>query len=565
MTLQWQFIEATPQESVLRLAQELSVPPIIARVLLNRGIESADSARSFFRTDLERLHDPFMMADMKTAVTRIATALARRERILIYGDYDVDGVTSTALLKLVFRSLGCDVPHYIPERLREGYGLSLTGIEKAHAQGVNLIIAVDCGVSAVEEIRRARALGMDVIVCDHHQPGPLLPPATALLDPKRSDCPYPFKELAGVGVSFKLMQALCRHLGQDPATLLRHVELVAIGSAADIVPLTDENRVLVKAGVEKLNATENIGLQALINVCSLQGSELGTGHIVFILAPRINAVGRMGDANRAVDLLTADDPEQAQSIACVLDAENRERRSIDDSTFREALELVEQQCDLGRDNVIVLDREAWHTGVIGIVASRVVEKFYRPTIMISTDNGMGKGSARSIPGFDIHHALTQCQELMLAYGGHKYAAGLSIRTDHIASLRAKLQEIAAQTLSADMLKPRLLIDGEIEFADINERFMKFLKAMAPYGPQNMRPVFVSRGLRVLGNPQIVGNNHLRFNVMQGNRRLDCIGFNLGDLRHRLTDGRSDVDLAYLVEENTWQGRTTIQLRVKDIR
>jgi len=565
MTLQWQFIEATPPESVLRLAQDLSVPPIIARVLLNRGIESADSARSFFRTDLERLHDPFLMADMKTAVTRLATALARREHLLIYGDYDVDGVTSTALLKLVFRSLGQEVPHYIPERLREGYGLSHTGIEKAHAQGVKLIIAVDCGVSAVEEIRRARALGMDVIVCDHHQPGPVLPPATALLDPKRSDCPYPFKELAGVGVAFKLMQALYQHLGQDPARLLRYVELVAIGSAADIVPLTDENRILVKAGVEKLNATENIGLRALINVCSLQGSELGTGHIVFILAPRINAVGRLGDANRAVNLLTCDDPEKAQSIACVLDAENRERRSIDDSTFREALELVDRQCDLGRDNIIVLDREAWHTGVIGIVASRVVEKFYRPTIMISTDNGMGKGSARSIPGFDIHHALTQCHELMVAYGGHKYAAGLSIRSDQIPNLRTRLQQIAAQTLSADMLKPRLLIDGEIQFSDITERFMKFLKALAPYGPQNMRPVFVSRGLRVLGTPQIVGNNHLRFNVMQGNKRLDCIGFNLGDLRHRLTNGRRDVDLAYLVEENTWQGRTTIQLRVKDIR
>lgn len=565
MTLQWQFIEATPPESVLRLAQELSVPPIIARVLLNRGIDSADHARKFFRTDLERLHDPLLMADMAPAVRRIASALEQNEKMLIYGDYDVDGVTSTALLKLAFRSLGHEVPHYIPERLREGYGLSLAGIEKARSQGITLIIAVDCGVSALEEIRHARQLGIDVIVCDHHQPGPQLPPAVALLDPKRSDCPYPFKELAGVGVSFKLMQALFSHLQQDPSKLLRHVDLVAIGSAADIVPLADENRVLVKAGVERLNATENIGLKALINVCSLQGSDLGTGHIVFILAPRINAVGRMGDANRAVALLTSTDTDEAQSIACVLDAENRERRNIDDSTFREALDLISTQCDPVKDSVIVLNREAWHTGVIGIVASRLVEKFYRPTVLISTDNGVGKGSARSIPGFDIHAALTQCQDLMLAYGGHKYAAGLSIRTDNITALRAKLQQVAASVIKEDMLKPRLLIDGEIEFSDINERFMKFLKVMAPYGPQNMRPVFVSRGLRVLGNPQIVGNNHLRFNVMQGNKRLDCIGFNLGELRSRLTDDRSDVDLAYLVEENTWQGRTTIQLRVKDIR
>jgi single-stranded-DNA-specific exonuclease len=565
MELQWEFIESAPAAVVEQMARALEVPPIFARIMLNRGIDSHRSAKEFFNLSLQQLHDPFLMQDMHAAVDRLAQALNRQERLLIYGDYDVDGTTATALLTLAFRALGYNVPHYIPERLREGYGLSMTGIEKAKADGVQLILAVDCGVTAHKEIARARQLGMDVIVCDHHQPASQLPPATALLDPKRSDCPYPFKELCGAGVAFKLMQGLFRYLKRDEQELFRHVDLVAIGSAADIVPLVDENRAFVKAGLEQLNRTENVGLRALVKVCGLQNTPIESGQILFIIAPRINAVGRMGDARRAVNLLISENEAEALEIADILDAENRERRNVDDETFREAIEMIEAQCNPQDDAVFVLHQENWHSGVIGIVASRVVEKYFRPTVMIATVNGVGKGSVRSIPGFDVHQALSQCADLLLAFGGHKYAAGLTINTEQIFTLRRRLQEVAGRMLTPDMRTPRLRIDGEIRFSEIDPRLIKFLKALAPYGPQNMRPVFVSRGLRVIGTPQIVGNNHLRFQVAQDNKRLDCIGFSLGEKLCRLNSGKGEIELAYLLEENTYQGRTSLQLRVKDIR
>jgi single-stranded-DNA-specific exonuclease len=565
MNLQWEFIESTPAAAVKQLAQSLEVPPIIARIMLNRGIDSMRSAKEFFNVGLPQLHDPLLMADMPAAVERLAAALSRGERILIYGDYDVDGTTATALLTLAFRALGYNFPHYIPERLREGYGLSLAGVEKAKAAGTDLILAVDCGVTAHKEIARARKLGMDVIVCDHHQPGAQLPPANALLNPKRSDCPYPFKELCGVGVAYKLMQALFRHLQRDDKDLYRYLDLVAIGSAADIVPLVDENRIFVKHGLEQLNRTENIGLRALMQVCGLQNTLIDGGQVLFIIAPRINAVGRMGDARRAVNLLITENEAEALEIAQILDAENRERRSVDDETYREAVAMIETQCDPQHDTAFVLHQKTWHPGVIGIVASRLVERYYRPTVMIATTDGMGKGSVRSIPGFDIHHALSQCADILKAFGGHKYAAGLTIDTDQIPALRQRLQAVARQMLTKDMLVPKLRIDGEIRLSEIESRLVNFLKALAPYGPQNMRPAFVSRGVRVAGAPQIVGNNHLRFHVTQDNKRLDCIGFGLGDKLHLLNNGKSEIDLAYLIEENTYQGRTSLQLRVKDIR
>ncbi|MDZ7362822.1 MAG: single-stranded-DNA-specific exonuclease RecJ [candidate division KSB1 bacterium] len=565
MNLQWEFITTAPETAVRQLSQTLAVPPIIARIMLNRGLDSMTSAREFFNVSLQHLHDPFLMADMQTAVERLAQALAHQERLLIYGDYDVDGTTATALSTLVFRTLGYEAPHYIPERLREGYGLSMAGIEKAHAAGVDLILAVDCGVTAHKEIQRARELGIDVIVCDHHQPAAQLPPANALLNPKRNDCPYPFKELCGVGVVFKLMQGLFRYLNRDEKELYRYLDLVAIGSAADIVPLVDENRIFVKHGLEQLNRTENTGLRALVQVCGLQKTAIDGGQVLFIIAPRINAVGRMGDARRAVSLLISQNENEALEIAQILDAENRERRSVDDETFREAVEMIQTQCDPQNDTAFVLHQEHWHPGVIGIVASRVVEKYFRPTVMIATANGMGKGSVRSIPGFDIYRALSQCADLLLAFGGHKYAAGLTIETEQIPALRRRLQEVAGRSLTPELLAPKLRIDGEIRLPEIETRLVNFLKALAPYGPQNMRPVFVSRGVRVSGAPQIVGNNHLRFHVKQDNKRFDCIGFGLGEKINLLNNSKGEIDLAYLIEENTYQGRTTLQLRIKDIR
>ncbi len=565
MYFEWTFVDSHPSEWVDRLASELSVHPIIAQILLNRGITSLDDAKYFFRAGLEHLHDPFLMADMDRAVERIREAVDRKQRILVYGDYDVDGATATAMMILFFRQLGIEVDFYIPHRIREGYGLSKEAIEAIHGKGVDLIIAVDCGITAIEEVALARKLGMDVIVCDHHQPGKALPEAYAILNPKRADCPYPFKELAGVGVAFKLAQALAQRFSHPENALFQLLDLVAIGSAADIVPLVDENRILVREGLEMLQRTQNIGLRALLKKTGLEGKTIGTGQIIFILAPRINAVGRMSDASQAVRLLTTYHEQEALDIAELLEKENRNRRNIDEETFKEAIEQVEAYFDPENDPVLVLSSEGWHPGVIGIVASRVVERYYRPTVMISTDDGIGKGSARSIPGFNIYDALKTCSDLMLAFGGHKYAAGLSIASENISRLRERLQEYADGVLTDDLLTPKLSIEGELDFEQIDGKLMRILKMMAPYGPQNMRPVFYSKNIRVVGTPAIVGSNHLRFKACQNGKVIDAIGFNLGGLLHRIRGNRTDIEIAYLLEENEWQGRVYTQLRIKDIR
>ncbi len=571
MQMQWQLIEHAPVEAVQRLATELKVTPLIARLLINRGIEDARSASAFFHPDFALLHDPFLMADMDRAVARVVRAIQNKEPMLVYGDYDVDGVTGTSMLVLALRELGLDVPFFIPDRLRDGYGLSFAGIKHAKELGVSLILAVDCGVTAIDEIAQALEAGIDVVACDHHQPEAVLPKAYALLNPKRSDCPYPFKELSGVGVAFKFVQALYRHLKRDESLLRKFMDLVAIGSAADIVPLVDENRIFVRAGLEQLNRTENVGLRALLEVSGLRNTRIGSGQVVFILAPRINAVGRMGDASRAANLLMTDDPQEAMQIAQVLESENRQRRSIDDETFQSAIGQIEKSCDPVNDPAFVLHAEEWHPGVIGIVASRLVEKYYRPTVMIAGSkahdgvNGIGKGSARSIPGFDIYNALKQCDDLMIAFGGHKYAAGLTIRTDRIGELRERLQKVAAEFMTAEMRSPKLQIEGEVRFSEIDSQLMRYLQLLAPFGPHNMRPTFMSRKVRVIGTPRVVGNNHLRFKAGQDNRVIDAIGFNLGHLAHRLSSSESNVELAYLIEENEWQGQVSTQLRIKDIR
>lgn len=565
MYSEWTFVNAFPEEQVQQLASQLSLPPIIARILLNRGIESLEDARFFFRAGLDHLYDPFLMADMTKAVDTIQQAIEKRKKILIYGDYDVDGATATAMMLLFLRKVGIEADFYIPNRIKEGYGLSLEAVEAIHQRGVDLMICVDCGITAIEEISLARRLGMEVIVCDHHQPGAELPPANAVLNPKRPDCPYPFKELAGVGVSFKLAQALAARINMPHDRLFELLDLVAIGSAADIVPLVDENRILVREGLEVLRQTKNVGLYALLQKTGLHNKTLGTGQIIFILAPRINAVGRMSDAAQAVRLLISTDLQEAEAIAEVLEKENRQRRSIDEETFKEAVEMVESYFDPENDPAFVLSAEGWHPGVIGIVASRLVDRYYRPTVMISTDEGVGKGSARSIPGFNIYEALNSCADLMLAFGGHKYAAGLSIPSENISRLRERLQEYAQQKLTDDLLTPKLSIDGELRFDEIDATFMRILKMMAPFGPQNMRPVFYSKNIRIVGTPVIVGNNHLRFKACQNGKVIDAIGFNLGNLLHRIGGHREDIEMAYVVEENEWQGRVYTQLKIKDIR
>jgi single-stranded-DNA-specific exonuclease len=565
MELIWQVSNEHDLDKINKFADELNCPSIFAKILMNRGIEDIEAARKFFKPKIEQLHNPFLMKGMLEAVRRIHTALTNKEKILIYGDYDVDGTTGTAMLLLFLKALGHEAEFYIPDRISEGYGLSEKGIHLAKEQGINLVIAVDCGITALNEIRLAQSFGIDVIVCDHHQPGSELPPAFTILNPKRPDCAYPFKELAGVGVAFKLVQGLQTHLELDEQILLQYLDLVAIGSAADIVPLVNENRILVKFGLESLNRTEKVGIRALLEVSGLQGQEIGTGQVVFIIAPRINAVGRLGDAGRAVRLLTSTSDQVAKNIAAILESENRHRRNIDEETFLQAVEIIENKFDSKSDMVFVLNCQGWHPGVIGIVASRIVERYYRPTIMITTENGVGKGSARSIPGFDIYQALKCCEDLMIGFGGHKYAAGLTIEAGKIPMFREKFHDVASEFLTKELLTPKLRIDGELRFREINGTLLKLLKRMAPFGPQNMRPVFCSKNLQVVGTPSVVGNNHLKFKVRQDGVVIDAIGFKLGDLLYRIPAGERNVEMAYAIDENEWQGRRTIQLRIKDLR
>lgn len=545
--------------------QGLGLPPVVSKILINRGIHSREQARKFFKPGWEDLYDPFLIRDMDKAVDRLSRAVRSGERILIYGDYDVDGITSVSLLYLFILKIGGNVGFYIPDRLKEGYGLSVAGVTQAAAEGATLLVTVDCGITGIEEIRMARGLGLDVIVSDHHEQANALPEAAAILNPKRNDCTYPFKELAGVGVAFKFVQAMCLRLGLEDEAARQYIDLVALGSAADIVPLVDENRVLVKLGMDRMNRLERPGIRALAETSGILGKPIGTGQVVFILAPRINAVGRLGNAQKAVELLISGSEEESRAGARVLEAENRNRKNLDDMTFQQARELIETEGRLASCRTLVLAKEGWHPGVIGIVASRIVEQYGRPTVMIALDGDTGKGSARSIASFDIHSALKQCEDLMESFGGHQHAAGLLIRQDCIEPFRERFERIAAERIGEDDLTQRIQIDAEITLPDITDRFVRLLDGFAPFGPQNMRPVFLARNLNVVGSPRVVGRNHLKFKVRQGGEVHDAIGFDLGDLIYRLSPGDSNLDMVFVVEENHWNNEVRTQLRVKDLR
>ncbi|MEJ2634775.1 MAG: single-stranded-DNA-specific exonuclease RecJ [Calditrichia bacterium] len=566
MEYKWVLQGDYDEEKIEEIAAELAVPAVLARILLNRQISSFDKAHIYFRPDLENLHDPYLMKDMDKAVDRVFQALHTGEKILVYGDYDVDGVSAASLLYLVLsKMVGSKVSYYIPDRMTEGYGLSDKGIREAAGKGISLIITVDCGITAVDEIRLANELGMDTVVCDHHQPGEELPPAVALLDPKIPECPYPFKELAGVGVGFKLLQGLYKKLNLPEAELDNYLDLVAIGSCADIVPLVDENRILVRHGLDKINYNPRYGVKALLESSGISNREITVGLIVFVFAPRINAVGRLGDARRAVQMLTSQTLQKARSLARELEKENKLRRNIDEITYKEAEEIVNTKFDLDNDKAFVLYKRDWHPGVIGIVASRMVEKFYRPTIMISVVDGIGKGSARSISNFNIYQAIKDCSHLLSGYGGHKYAAGLTINEEKIPEFVECFKKVAAAQIQPEDMVPSLHIDSEIEFRDFTPRFIRLLKLLGPFGPSNMRPVFVSRNLRLSGNPSIVGTNHLRLKLEQDGVVLDAIGFNMGDYLNIVEKNNGVVDCAYVIEENKWNGHTQLQLRLKDLR
>ena len=555
---------------IKRLVDELTISPVLAEILVRRGILTKDMARLYFRPTLDDLHDPYLMDGMDIAVRRIIKAVTNSEQLLVYGDYDVDGTNGVSLLWTFLTNIGARVQYYIPDRLTEGYGLSNLGIDKAKAAGVSLLISIDCGITAIKQVEYANSLGMDVIICDHHEPGEILPPALTILNPLKPGCPYPFKYLCGCGVGFKLIQALTQSEfvqskfgGGAEEQLAAALDFVTLATTADIVPLVGENRTLVKLGLELMNTRPRPGIRALIETSGLHPGRITAGQIVFVLAPRINAVGRLGDANRAVELLTCASYDQALVLAQVFEQENRNRRKIDEETFMEAQQLVERSFDMERDSAIILHQETWHPGVIGIVASRLVERYYRPTIMMTTVDGIAKGSARSVSGFDIYQALRRCEDKLLQFGGHKYAAGLSVATNRIEEFKEAFSRVAKETLTDEILTPEIHVEAELQLSELTPKFVRILSQFAPFGPHNMRPVFVARSLEVYGSPRIVGNNHLRFKVRQQNRIFDTIGFNLGRLVDRLNS--KQVDLAFSLDEGDFAGQNVPQLKIKDLK
>jgi len=562
MKYKWNIRESDTQKTAT-LAQLRNIPQVIAAVLLNRGLESPDVIDKFFNPRIEDLYDPFLMTDMDKAVDRLTLAFKNDEKIAIFGDYDVDGTTATTLLYLFLHNLKLDTLFYIPDREKEGYGLSRKGINTAIKAGCSLVITCDSGISGIEEIDYANAHDVDVIVTDHHEPGETLPRAMAILDPKRGDDSYPFKELCGAGVAFKLLQGFSIRNNLPMEDLYKHLDLVAVGTAADIVPILDENRIIVSKGLEYLNDSQKMGLQSLLEVSGFFNKRIGVVNIVFGIAPRLNAAGRLGDAINAINLLKSEDREEANHLAQLLDQLNRHRQSIERATIDSAILQLNATHDLEKDKIIILDDTSWHQGVIGIVASKLKEIYNRPVILISFNDKVGKGSARSIPGFDLYAALSECADLLDSYGGHKMAAGLTISENNIQEFRFRLKKIAAGYIDDSMLNPELTIDGEILFQHVNQATIDFLRNLAPFGPGNMRPIFYSRNLTISGIPRIIGENHVKFKACQDRIVISAIGWKQADLYEMLISNRP-LDIAFVIEENEWRGLKEIQLNVKDI-
>ncbi len=562
----WKINEIPDEKAVLALSDSLNISTILATLLIQRGITNYFEAKKYFRPSIDSLYDPYMMSGMEEASLRVINAVTGNEKIIIYGDYDVDGTCSAALLYLFLKELGAQVETYIPNRLTEGYGISIQSIDLFKAKGVTLMISVDCGITAVDEVEYANKLSIDTIICDHHQPKDILPNAHAVLDPLTPGCSYPFKYLSGAGVAFKLALAVSSRIGKKDLPF-KYLDLVALAGAADIVPLTDENRILVKEGLALINRSPRPGIYALMRAAKLEPGNLSAGQIVFSIAPRINAVGRLGDANRAVDLFTTSDPGKGVELAQILEDENAQRRKIDEVTFTHAMEMVAETFDLDRDMGIVLHDDNWHPGVIGIVASRLVEKFHRPAVMLTTIDGVAKGSARSANGFNIYEALQSCEDILLQFGGHEAAAGLAIEIKNVGEFRRRFNEILhTQIKHEDVRVPEILIDAKIHFADITPKFLRILDQFAPFGPGNMRPVFMSENVRLVYAPRIVGTNHIVATLKQnGSEKVfDAIGFNLGAFAEQLDKDKNYMDIVFTIETITKDGKSYPQIRLKDI-
>lgn len=559
---------ACDEAAAARLERELGLSPVVARLLAIRGHHDPEAAERFLRPSLSHLQDPWKLTDLAPAVDRLLGAVARKERIVVHGDYDVDGVTSTVILRRALELLGGDVTHFIPERLRDGYGLQPATIERLQADGARVIVSVDCGIRAPEAARRARELGVDLIITDHHEPDTELPQALAVVNPKRHDCGYPDKHLAGVGVALKLVQGLCQKAGRD-GWLQAFVKIAAIGTLADVVPLVGENRVIAKLGLEQLTrGPHKVGLRALLDVSGLAGKTIDAYHIAFMVAPRVNAAGRMASADLATRLLLASDEalaEEAQALAQQLDAENTKRRSEEQEIVAAAKKAVENDPDVGAHTVLVVAGEGWHRGVIGIVASKLVDAYYRPAIVLSIEHGVAHGSCRSIPGFDVLGGLEACAGLLDRFGGHKQAAGLQLDAAKIPAFRRAINDYAAGALSPDDLRPNLSFDGPLDFDVLTPRVVSDLMAMAPFGLANPKPVFSASGIDVVDGPRRLKERHLKMSLRQKGRTFRAIAWNAVEKEPVLAGGAGALEVAYALEQNEFNGNTYTELRLSDVR
>lgn len=552
------------------LTQQLGVSPFLANLLVQRGCYTFEEARLFFRPEISHLHDPFLMKDMDKAMIRLQMAFIRNEKILIYGDYDVDGTTSVALVYGFLKTIYPHLDYYIPDRYTEGYGISKTGVEWAAANGFSLVICLDCGIKSIDRVAEANALGVDFIICDHHRPGPELPPASAVLDPKRDDCAYPYKELSGCGVGFKLLQALCQLRAIPLDELYPYLDLVAVSIASDIVPITGENRVLAHWGLKQLNARPRAGLKALIKIAGLT-KNLDIMNVVFGLGPRINAAGRIKHAKEAVRLLLADTDEEADDFAMAINQHNQSRQTVDKSITEQALAMIRRNAASTTAKTTVLFDPTWHKGVIGIVASRCIEQFHRPTIILTESHEKAAGSARSVPGFDVYEAIEECADLLEQFGGHTFAAGLTLKIENIPAFQQKFEEVVSRRINEDYLIPSIEIDMPLDFSAIDRKFYNIMRQMAPFGPQNLQPVFVSDNVYLVGKPTVMKEKHLKLRVQQGPSVLGqtqptfvAVGFNLAPWANRLV-ADEPFSICYHLDENTFNGETSLQLFLKDIR
>lgn len=570
MINRWIFKTPSDEETkqIKKLADELNISPVLAQLLIQRGIYTFEDARVFFRPDLSQLHDPFLMADMDKAVSRLSEAMEQNQKILIYGDYDVDGTTSVALVYKFLLKFYSNIDFYIPDRYNEGYGISYQGIDFAAANGFKLVVALDCGIKAIEKVKYASEKGVDFIICDHHTPDAVLPPAVAVLDPKRSDCNYPYKELSGCGVGFKLMQAFSSVNNIDFSQLTPLLDLVALSIASDIVPITGENRILAFYGLKQINSNPSIGLKSIIEVCGLADKELSISEIVFRIGPRINASGRMKLATEAVQLMITNDPVFAKEKSGTINEYNNDRKDLDKNITDEAIAVIASDIRFENRKSIVVHKPDWHKGVIGIVASRLSEEYYKPSIVLTNSNGLASGSARSVPGFDIYKAIDSCRDLLENFGGHMYAAGLSLKEENIPAFTERFEQYVAANILEEQTYPQIEIDAVLSFSDITPKFFRVLKQFGPFGPGNMKPVFVTKKVIDYGTSRLVGKDqeHLKLELVDSSSEnvMNGIAFRMCAFNDHLK-AFNPLDICYTIEENSFNGNTNIQLMIRDIK